>query len=81
MAAAGWGRERDLKAEKAAGKCLLPHPRPPWRLVMLYCCRLGCAVALLQWVLVVETKRAQCGRGTATAEGTLHGADLFSLVG
>lgn len=78
----GWVRKRELKAEKAAGKYLLPHPGPPWRSVMLYCCHLRCAVALLQWVLVVGTKRAQCGRGMAVAEVILHGTeDLFSLVG
>lgn len=49
---------------------------------MLYSCHLRCAVALLQWVLVVGTKRAQCGRGMAVAEVILHGTeDLFSLVG
>ena len=82
LVAMGWVRKRELKAEKAAGKYLLPHPGPPWRSVMLYSCHLRCAVALLQWVLVVGTKHAQCGRGMAVAEVILHGTeDLFSLVG
>lgn len=61
-----------------------PHalPGPPWRSVVLFCCPLGCAVALLHWVLVVGTEGAQYGRGMAAAGAILHGTeDLFSLGG
>lgn len=48
-------------AESRKGSWQLPPPPPPWTTMEVgdvYCCPLGCAVALLQ--LVVGTERAQC---------------------